>query len=66
MTSTRDRDPRGWIVSIAYQAVVDEELVRPVANSDALHAGWVSVDSLKKEELAFDHYEIIQYALNAH
>ena len=65
VTSTRDRDPRGWIVSVAYQAVVDEELVRPVANSDALHAGWYSLDSLKKEELAFDHYDIIQYALDA-
>lgn len=66
VTSTRDRDPRGWIVSVTYQAAVDEELVRPVANSDALHAGWYSLDSLKKEELAFDHYDIIQYALHAH
>lgn len=66
VTSTRDRDPRGWIVNVTYQAAVDEELVRPVANSDALHAGWYSLDSLKKEELAFDHYDIIQYALHAH
>ncbi len=65
VTSTQGRDPRGWIVSVAYQAVVDEDLVRPVANSDALHAGWASVNSLKKEELAFDHYDIIKYCLAA-
>ncbi len=64
ITSTKGRDPRGWVISAAYRANIDEAASRPTANSDAIHASWVKVDSLKKEDLAFDHYDIIQYALN--
>ena len=64
ITSTAGRDPRGWIISAAYMIFVDENAVKPIANSDAIYASWVDVDSLSKEELAFDHYDIIQYALN--
>ena len=63
VTSAKDRDPRGWIISIAYMVTIDESLVKPVANTDALYASWVEVSSLEADELAFDHYEIIQYAL---
>lgn len=64
VTSTKGRDPRGWVVSVAYMVTLDESLVKPVANSDALYASWVDVDSLNADALAFDHYEIITYALN--
>lgn len=63
VTSAKDRDPRGWIISIAYMVTIDEALVKPVANTDALYASWVEVSSLEADELAFDHYEIIKYAL---
>lgn len=63
VTSTKDRDPRGWIISVAYLIALDEALVKPVANSDALYARWVEIDSLEKEKMAFDHYDIIAYAL---
>lgn len=63
VTSTKGRDPRGWIISVAYMVEVDEEQVKPVANSDAIYANWVDVDSLEKDTLAFDHYDIIKYAL---
>ena len=63
VTSAKDRDPRGWIISIAYMVTIDESLVKPVANTDALYASWVEVSSLEADELAFDHYEIIKYAL---
>ena len=63
VTSTKDRDPRGWIISVAYKVIVDEDIIKPLANSDALYASWVDVKSLKKEDLAFDHFEIITYAL---
>ena len=62
VTSTKGRDPRGWVISVAYRITVDENAVRPVANSDAIYASWVELNSLKKDELAFDHYDIIQYA----
>lgn len=62
VTSTKGRDPRGWVISVAYRIIVDEENVRPVANSDAIYASWVDVKTLKKEDLAFDHFDIIKYA----
>ena len=64
VTSTKGRDPRGWVVSVAYRIIVDENAVKPVANSDAIYASWVDVKSLKKEDLAFDHYDIVKYAEN--
>ena len=64
VTSTKGRDPRGWILSVAYLLELDEALVRPVANSDALYANWVEIASLTKDRLAFDHFDIIQYALH--
>ena len=45
------RDPRGWIVSEAFMALVnsdDRARVQPVAGGDALAAAWFSI-SLKKE-----------------
>ncbi|WP_026507857.1 radical SAM protein [Butyrivibrio sp. MC2013] len=63
VTSTRGRDPRGWVLSVAYMITLDETLVKPIANSDALYASWVDVSALSADALAFDHYEIIQYAL---
>ncbi len=63
VTSTKDRDPRGWIISVAYEVEIDENSIRPIANSDALYASWNDVSSLNKDDMAFDHYDIIQYAL---
>lgn len=63
VTSAKDRDPRGWIISVAYLLELDEALVKPVANSDALYARWVEIDGMKKDKMAFDHYDIIRYAL---
>lgn len=63
VTSDKERDPRGWIISTAYKVVLREEDVKPMANTDALHADWYEISSLEKEKLAFDHYDIIQYAI---
>lgn len=60
VTSTRGRDPRGWVISVAYRTILDESAVKPVADSDALYASWVEIGTLNPEWLAFDHYEIIQ------
>ena len=63
VTPTKDRDPRGWIISVAYKVNVDENMIKPLANSDALYASWVDVKSLKKDDLAFDHFDIISYVV---
>ena len=63
ITSAKGRDPRGWVISAAYMILCDETTVKPVANSDAIYASWVDVKSLTRDELAFDHYDIIEYAL---
>ena len=61
VTSKKGRDPRGWIISIAYKVNIDENAVKPLANSDAIYASWVDVKTLQKEDLAFDHYDIISF-----
>lgn len=64
LTSTKNRDPRGWVISIAYKIVVNENDVKPIANSDALYANWVDINSIKEDNMAFDHFEILNYSLN--
>ena len=62
VTSTKGRDPRGWVISVAYKVIIDETTVKPLANSDAIYANFVELNTLKKEDLAFDHWEIIEHA----
>ncbi len=65
------RDPRGWVVSVAYVAMVDEEVVLQ-AGDDAASARWYPIEEregvpvirsgngfVMMNELAFDHGEII-------
>jgi 8-oxo-dGTP diphosphatase len=55
------RDPRGWIVSVAYYALVspDKHYIR--ATADARQAQWFPVTSVPR--LAFDHEGILARAL---
>ena len=53
------RDPRGRVVTVAYFALVGED-VNPAAGADADEAAWHSVYELP--DLAFDHTEIVKYA----
>jgi ADP-ribose pyrophosphatase YjhB (NUDIX family) len=55
------RDPRGWVVSVAYFALIDGSRVQLEGASDANEARWWAVDELPS--LAFDHDEIVSYAL---
>jgi 8-oxo-dGTP diphosphatase len=52
------RDPRGWSASIAYYAVVAEDLIPP-STPDRLK--WVAVDEVRG--LPFDHSEIVKAAV---
>ena len=56
------RDPRGRVVSVAYFALIPASApFRDEGGSDAARASWFSVEELPA--LAFDHAEIVQYAL---
>ena len=54
------RDPRGWTVSVAYVARVEESQMQPRAADDAAEVGWFAVDALPP--LAFDHAHIVERA----
>ena len=70
------RDPRGWVVSAAFAALVDSEKLRIRAGDDAASAGWYRIEQdseiltllrqevrTKADDLAFDHGEILRCAL---
>ena len=66
------RDPRGWVVSVAFAAVVDADRLHIQAGDDAAEADWYNVDleegglklgfngtPVELSELAFDHEEVL-------
>ena len=55
------RDPRGHMVSVAFFAYADEHAIA-IAADDAADAQWFAINDLPK--LAFDHSEIINFALS--
>lgn len=56
-----DRDPRTRVITVAYFALVPYDMVEHRAGSDAAETGWFSLYQLP--ELAFDHRQILDYAL---
>lgn len=57
-----ERDPRGRVVSVAYFALIPADApIHSDGGSDARQAKWFPINELP--ELAFDHAEIISYAL---
>ena len=62
---TPGRDPRGWTITIVYMAVVgkdEADTFHLQPGSDAEEAGWFDTNELP--QLAFDHDDIIDHALN--
>ena len=55
------RDPRTRVITVAYFALVSADKLQPQAASDAEELAWFSIYSLPY--LAFDHAEILDYAL---
>lgn len=55
------RDPRLRVITVAHFALVPYDAIKPRAGSDAQATSWFSVFALPP--LAFDHREIIDYAL---
>lgn len=56
-----DRDPRGRVISVSYFALISAEKRELIARTDSTEVGWFSV--YKLPALAFDHADIIEYAL---
>ncbi len=54
-----DRDPRKHIVSIFYMIHIDGES-EPEAGDDAAEAEWVKMNSIVSEDIAGDHFDIIE------
>lgn len=65
--TTPGRDPRGWVVSVAFVASLDdyEGPIIIKAGDDAAAAEWVEMtgDLFEPGRLAFDHVEILRSAL---
>ena len=57
------RDSRGRVVSVAYFGLVSVDRFEPQAGSDAADAQWCEVTDALNQELAFDHHDILQAAL---
>lgn len=57
------RDPRGWVVSVAYMADVTDLDVTVRAGDDAASAEWVRIGNA--DGLAFDHDSILDAAIYA-
>lgn len=56
------RDPRGRVITVVYYALIPtDSTYSPEGGSDAASARWFSVNHLP--ELAFDHTDIISYAV---
>jgi ADP-ribose pyrophosphatase YjhB (NUDIX family) len=56
------RDPRGRVISYAFGAVLPAK-AELTAGDDAEEAEWVHLHVLQKDQLAFDHGEILSSAL---
>ncbi len=56
-----NRDPRTRVITVAYFALVGPDKLNPTAASDAAEVGWFSVYT--PPQLAFDHADILHYAL---
>ncbi len=62
VSSGNNRDPRGWIVSVAYLVQLKAD-AKPIADSDAIMCKWYDIAELGNMQLAFDHREIIEKGL---
>ena len=61
---TPGRDKRGWVISAAFVALLNERyLAKRTAQDDAEEVGLFSIEEALSLELAFDHRDIIRDAL---
>jgi 8-oxo-dGTP diphosphatase len=53
-----DRDPRGRYVTVAYYFFMNEKPELNIDPEEVQSAEWVNLSELKREDFAFDHYDI--------
>lgn len=65
MFTTPGRDPRGWIISDAFLAIVAKSESAVRGGDDATEAKWFDIEEVLsgKLELAFDHLEVVMKAI---
>ena len=56
------RDPRGHTITVAYYALIPSDNLELTASTDAEGVAWFGIDKLP--DLAFDHDEILEQALD--
>lgn len=56
----RTRDPRGWSMTVLYLALLDH---RHAKTGDAEEVCWVTLPEVNKMDLAFDHLQLINKAV---
>ena len=59
---TPGRDPRGWVATVAYFALVNLNHHNPKTADDAKATDWFPINKLP-EKLAFDHKDILKTAI---
>jgi len=59
--SEPNRDPRGWIMTVAFAAWVDKNTLYPVAGDDAKNVKWFPMNEIPM--LGFDHQVILDKAI---
>jgi len=61
--SARGRDPREFVITVAYYALVKKEKYAIKGGDDAAEAKWFPINEISELKLAFDHAQIIQDAI---
>ena len=56
------RDPRGWIISNTYMALINHLECEIRTDDEAWEAEWFTADELTNLKIGFDHYRIIKDA----
>jgi len=59
---TVGRDPRGRMITIVFMGIAIEKQTGIKAGDDAAQAQWFDIENLPKE-MAFDHNEVVRFAI---
>lgn len=58
------RDPRGWAVTALYFALIDFKAFQQITTEQNEYSEWVSIAEAKKLDLAFDHLQLLDMAVD--
>ena len=58
------RDPRGWAVTALYFALIDFKAFQQIATEQNEYSEWISIAEAKKLDLAFDHLQLLDMAVD--